>query len=156
MRLKMFRKIVMAAAISGAFFALTPAQAHDGATGVVKERMDLMKTIGKNTKMVAPIAMGSADMNLKAVEEGATAIQKAATMALEKFPEGSTSEKSEAKANIWTDWDTFSSLMKSLADDAGALAQLAKDGEDFELTDAFGKMASNCKKCHTDFRQKKE
>ncbi|NVK17226.1 MAG: cytochrome c [Methylocystaceae bacterium] len=151
----MFRRTQPAILFSIIFLSLSGAQAHDGATGVVKERMDLMKTIGKNTKMVAPIAMGSADMDLKAVEDGATAIQNAAIMALEKFPEGSTSEHSEAKANIWTDWDKFSGLMKSLAADAGALAQLAKDDEDFELTDAFSKMANNCKNCHTEFRQKK-
>ncbi len=152
----MFRKTLMIAALSAAFFSMTSAQAHDGAMGVVKERMELMKIIGKNTKAIAPIAMGSADMDLKAVETGAMAIQQAAKKVVLKFPKGSTSDVSEAKANIWTDWEKFVGLMKSLSEDAGGLAQLARDGEDFELTDAFSKMSNNCKKCHTDFRQKKE
>lgn len=152
----MIRPILSAALVASTLFSVSIASAHEGAEGVVKERMELMKTIGKNTKRIAPIAMGSADMDLKAVEESATEIANAAKMAIHKFPKGSTSMVSEAKENIWTDWEKFEGLMKSLTADAEALAELAKKGEEFELGDGFGKMASNCKKCHTDFRQKKE
>ncbi|SCA56059.1 Cytochrome c [Candidatus Terasakiella magnetica] len=154
----MFRKTLMVAAICGAVFTFSTAvtQAHDGATGVIKERMDMMKLIAKNTKRIAPIAMGSEDMDLKAVEESAGYIAKTAADVIMRFPKGSTSMVSEAKENIWTDWDKFAASMKSLSQDAAALEKLAKEGEEFELTDAFGKMASNCKKCHTDFRMKKE
>ncbi|MDV7339785.1 cytochrome c [Terasakiella sp. A23] len=152
----MFRKTLVITALSASLFSLNSAQAHDGAMGVVKERMDLMKIIAKNTKAIAPIAMGSADMDLKAVETGAMAIQQAAKKVILKFPEGSISDVSEATPNIWTDWEKFVGQMRSLSEDAGGLAQLARDEEDFELTDAFIKMSNNCKQCHTNFRKKKE
>jgi len=144
------------AAVSGALvLSSSVAMAHDGATGIVKERMDMMKVIADNTKKIAPIAMGSADMDLKAVVDSAGIIAATAKMVSKKFPEGSTSMASEAKENIWTNWDQFNGLMLSLEKDAMDLRNLAQAGEEFELLDAFGKMSNNCKKCHTDFRQKK-
>ncbi|WP_417795260.1 c-type cytochrome [Terasakiella pusilla] len=151
----MFHKTFLTVAISALLLSSFSANAHDGATGVVKERMDLMKSIGKNTKTIAPIAMGSMDMDLKTVEEGATNIAKAAKEALTKYPEGSLDDITEAKENIWTDWAKFEDLMKDLSSNAEALAKLAADGEEFELTDAFTKMAGTCKKCHMEFRVKK-
>jgi cytochrome c556 len=152
----MFRKALMIAVIGSALFSLTSAHAHSGAEGVIKERMELMKSIGKNVKMIAPIATGAADMNLKAVEEAALAISEAAATAPTKFTKGSLSKESEAKAEIWDNWAEFEGLLNNLSADAAKLSQLAKAGEEFELAEQFGKMTKNCKACHTKFREKKE
>ncbi len=152
----MFSKKLLCAIACAIAFSTSPLMAHDGATGVVKERMDLMKTIGKNTKAIAPIAMGSAEMNLKAVEEAATTISNAAKEAVTKFPEGSHTKETAAKIEVWAKWDEFAGLMKSLETDSAKLAAMAKAGEEFELIDGFNKMISNCKNCHTKFRNKKD
>jgi len=152
----MFHKTLAFCTIGATFLALSTAFAHDGATGVIKERMDLMKIIGKNTKMIAPMATGGADLDLKAVGASAAAISEAAKQAASKFPEGSLSEQSEAKPNIWTDWEKFSGLIESLAADSAALATAASNGDDAAILPAFGKMTGNCKTCHTEFRQKKK
>lgn len=152
----MFHKSLPFCAFGAALLTLSAAFAHDGATGVVKERMDLMKIIGKNTKAIAPIATGAADLDLNIVANSANAIAAAAQQAAHKFPEGSLSEHSEAKPNIWTDWNKFSGLIKTLANDARALENIAKSGDEAALLPAFGKMTENCKSCHTEFRQKKK
>lgn len=151
----MLHKNFLYAAVGALYLSSFGAQAHEGATGVVKERMELMKSIGTNTKTIAPIAMGSMDMDLKAVEEGAEAIAEAAKKALTKYPEGSKDAITEAKENVWTDWQKFEELMNDLSSNADTLAKLAREGEEFELTDAFTKIATTCKKCHMEFRAKK-
>ena len=152
----MFRTGLLAIAITATLFTLSPALAHDGAVGVIKERMKLMKFMGQNTKQIAPYAMGSLEMNLKAVEGAAINISIAAKNAIAKFPEHSISKESEAKPNIWENWGEFKTLLEKLSEDAGVLAQMAKDGKDTDIGMQFGKMANNCKTCHTKFRQKKE
>ncbi|WP_135074765.1 cytochrome c [Terasakiella sp. SH-1] len=150
----MFRKTILTTFFILGLFTAFQAHAHDGATGVVKERMDLMKVIGKNTKAIAPIAMGAADMDLKAVEKGAMAISRAAKLVVDKFPKGSISMVSEAKENIWTNWEEFSGQLNMMAIDANNLAKLAQDQEEFELLEAFEKLVAGCKKCHREYRQK--
>lgn len=128
--------------------------AHEGAVGIVKERMKVMEFIAQNVKMIAPFIMGSLDMNYNAVAGSASQISMAVDTVLTKFPEGSLSEESEAKPEIWQNWNEFETLFKKLATDAGKLAQMAKD-EEFDLMEQFQTMTSNCKTCHTKFRQKK-
>jgi len=152
----MIGKKIIATAICGVCLASVSVHAHDGATGVVKERMELMKTIGKNTKALAPMATGMADMDLAAVEKAAGAIAATAPKVADKFPKNSLSEASEAKANIWENWDKFTGLLDSLAKDARALEAAAKAGKEDAILPAFGKMTKNCKDCHTEFRQKKK
>lgn len=149
----MFKKIIGAAALC---LALTStAQAHDGATGIIKERMKVMKFIAQNTKMIAPYAMGAQDMNFKAVEGAAEQISMAAKSVMTKFPKDSTSEESEAKPNIWENWDEFVGILNKLSSDAAKLSSMAASQQD-GITQQFGAMTQNCKTCHTKFRQKKE
>lgn len=152
----MFRSGLLAIAIVATLFTLSPVLAHDGAVGIIKERMKLMTFMGQNTKQIAPYAMGALEMNLKAVESAAINISIAAQNAIAKFPEHSTSKESEAKPNIWENWDEFKTSLEKLSADAATLTQLAKDGKSAEISAQFGKIASSCKTCHTKFRLKKE
>ncbi len=152
----MIRKSILSLAVAGALLSsFTSAQAHDGATGIIKERMKVMKFIAQNTKMIAPYAMGSSEMNFKAVEGAAMQISMAAQNVMAKFPKGSTSEESEAKPNIWENWDEFLDMLTTLSADAAKLSVIAKNNED-GVMEQFGKMTGNCKSCHTKYRQKKE
>ncbi len=150
----MLPRILAIATLCMTVFSTGAVMAHEGATGVIKERMELMKTIGKNTKVIAPIATGAMDMDLKTVEKLADQIAKNAKAMLDKFPAGSNSHVSEAKDEIWQDWEKFTGLMKDLSTNAAALAKLAKDGEEFELEEAFNKVRGNCRQCHRSFREK--
>ncbi|MCJ8337264.1 MAG: cytochrome c [Pseudomonadales bacterium] len=88
-----------------------PAQAHNGATGIIKERMDLMDKLKVAMKSLATIYRGDQAYDAQQVREAATIIEQhsAATMA-RLFPEGSLQQPSTAKANIWQQWDDFSHL----------------------------------------------
>ena len=94
-----------------ALFISQPSLAHNGATGIVKERMDLMDRLKVAMKSLATIYRGGQVYDAQQVREAATVIEQhsAATMA-RLFPEGSMQQPSTAKANIWQQWDDFANL----------------------------------------------
>ena len=146
-------------AILGVFFVAhfgsTAILAHSGAMGVVKERMELMKGIGDNTKAIARMVTGKTAYDAAAVRERARIIADHAGDRIETvFPEGSIQAPSEAKAEIWQNWDEFIGIADELQATAIALSVSADKGQETARM-AFGKMAATCKGCHTDFRAKK-
>lgn len=169
----MFRKALMIASLGGALLSLAPAYAHDGATGIVKERMEDMKVMGQATKGSAALIMGGAELNienLNTITLNGAAIKQRAQQMLAKFPEGSLSHASEAKSNIWTNWQEFSDLADKLTLQASTLTEttlqleqiVASKQSDPRLEElktglkgAFEAMVQTCKDCHTDFREKK-
>lgn len=104
----------------------TALRAHEGATGVVKERMEAMKTIGAAMKRIAAMLRGLQDYDAAAVAEAARAIEAHGGDAMTAlFPEGSAHEPSEARPVIWKDWEQFKALAQDLAVYSRALAAAA-------------------------------
>lgn len=122
-----FRQLVLGgAAIVGLSAA---AFAHSGATGVVKERMDAMKSMGDAIKRIKPMMSGEAAYDEAAVREAARAIAERAGPAMTgKFPEGSTEHPSETLPRTWEEWDRFTELAAHLETAAEGLAMAAGNG----------------------------
>ena len=100
--------------------------AHGGATGIVKERMDLMSNIGKAQKSLVAMFSGKEPYNIQKVQQAAIAIENHAGERISKlFPEGTTQKPSEALPTIWKNWSEFQHLSNELAVFAGALAKNA-------------------------------
>ena len=107
--------------------------AHDGATGVVKERMDLMKGIGDAMKRLAAMFQGEADYDADAVREAAETIRaRGGAHMTALFPEDSLHKPSEALPTVWEDWAAFERYAKDLETFSAALAAAADN--------AFGPM----------------
>ena len=107
------KKIVLGAIVVSAIAA--SAFAHGGAKGIVKERMDGMSALGKTIKALAPMMRGEGRYDAEAVREGAETIRAHAGESLTKlFPMGSGGMPSEAKDNVWQDWEEFSALAEQL------------------------------------------
>lgn len=145
---------LFAAAIFGAV-STAPAASHEKATGVVKERMEVMKSIGKAMKGLSAMAKGEATYDAAEVKTMATSIQSKSAEIPKLFPEGSLQPASEALPAIWQDWPKFEKLAKQLGQTSGAVADAA-DGGRGAMIPAFANLAKNCNACHTDFRKKKE
>lgn len=95
------------------------AMAHGDATGIVKERMDLMDNMKDAVKQLKAIFKGEVDYNPDTVRQSALVIKDHSGEAMTKlFPQGSL-KHSEAKPAIWQEWDRF----KQLADDQEKIAQ---------------------------------
>ena len=162
------------------------AQAHKGATGIVKERMHVMEDIAKNMKTLKKMFDGEIAYDQAKAEAAAASIEKHGGKAMTKmFPKGSLQQPTEAIPKIWEDWAGFETDAMRLQTYAGALkASLARpanavqpaaaggdmteagaEGEDWPAPEglidqppqvAFNYVAKTCKSCHESFRIKKQ
>lgn len=116
-------------------------------------RSDLMKTIGKNTGILGGMAKGEAAYDMAAAEGAKAAIIEAAAKIEETFMEqGAADPASEAKAEIWTNWDTFLADAKALGDAATAMDVASAE----TIGAGMGALGGACKDCHTEFRVMKQ
>ncbi|WP_170519861.1 c-type cytochrome [Ruegeria atlantica] len=103
--------------------------AHGGATGVVKERMDGMGVMKEAMKVLTPMMRGQVDYDTAVVRDRSEDISRHAGEALTKlFPKGSLDAPSEAKPEIWQDWEAFSTLADQLRVMADGLAEASENG----------------------------
>lgn len=130
---------------------LPSAYGHEGATGVVKERMDLMESVGDATKTLSAMFKGERPYSAEEVRELSVKLEEHAGRIDELFPEGSDNPPSEAKPAIWSNWDEFKQSADDMAAAARALQQAA--AERSEALPAFAKLGDSCESCHTDFRK---
>ena len=118
----------MLGGLMAAGFAMS-ALAHSGATGVVKERMDAMKGMQEAVKSITPMFSGQATYDADGVRAAAADIAGHAGDAMtSKFTEGTTGHPSEARPEIWSDWDDFEALADQLELTARGLGLAAENG----------------------------
>ncbi len=121
-----------------------------GSGDVIADRQRLMKLNGASWK--------DALDKLKAGQTEAIAVN-AETLALNAqhipmlFPQGSTSDKSSAKPEIWQQWSEFESAAKNLETWSIKLRDAARS-KDADATQAIAKDfgRETCGACHTPFR----
>ena len=136
-------------ALSGVAFA------HGGATGIVKQRMETMKGFGAAMKEMSIMFRGKAPYDAARVRQSAASIRGHGGDALVRlFPRGSNPHPSEARAEIWRDWDRFKGLAESLVRRADALAKAADGGRQSARL-AFRRLADDCRACHKRFRKRR-
>ena len=116
--------------------------------GPIRERHELMKTIGKHAKTIGELMKQG---QVKPVVVEAQAIHREAQKIPGLFPPGSTHEKSRAKPEIWSHWDEFKSDAGALVRTSSALADTAAAEGDVKA--ASRKMFESCKSCHDSFRK---
>ncbi|WP_404384340.1 c-type cytochrome [Caenispirillum salinarum] len=130
----MIRTVTVAAAASavaaGLWLTAAPdAAAHGGATGIVKERMDLMKAMGDSMKTLTAMMQGKAPYDADTVRREAQAIaERGGDDLVTLFPEGTAHDPSEALPAIWNKPDRFKALAEDLTTYAEALAKAADNG----------------------------
>lgn len=156
--MKQIRFVLMTmivAAVTTGVTSSVNATAHEQATGVVKERMELMKANGKAMKALSAMVKGESPYSAAEVKTLASSIQSNSNQVLKLFPEGSLQPPTEALPNIWQDWPKFESLVRQMGETSGAVANAADSGLG-AVVPAFASLAKTCNACHTDFRKKKE
>ena len=126
------------------------ALAHKGAMGIVKERMDKFEASEKATKRIK-----------QALSRGETAVVTAEDEFLVSwaremksyFPENSNQTPSEARDEIWLQWDDFIGAIQSFNNASNALMDAAASEDPRAMRGAFKEMTKSCKSCHQQFRE---
>jgi cytochrome c556 len=128
---------------------LGTALAHSGATGIVKERMDLFKRNKDNLKAIkAHIGDGNVDAIIPLADE----IRDWAARMPDYFPAGSDQKPSEAAPAIWSDFDGFKKAAEDNQRAAEMLVVAAKSGDMDTVISGFKSVAATCKSCHNAFK----
>lgn len=112
-------------------FSLTSGlvMAHGNASGVVKERMELMEEMKESMKSMSDIFSGKADYDAQTIKEAARVIRENSGDTMTSlFPEGSIHGPSEAKPEIWQEWERFESQAAQLKRYSAALEKAADNG----------------------------
>lgn len=117
----------------------------------VKARMDLMGTIGMNTKVLGDMAGGKAAFDASAAEAAKAALSAAAAQIPAAFETEADDPVSEARPDIWMNMEGFAEKAKALETAAGAIDVSSIEG----VQAGMGDIGGACKACHTDFRAKK-
>ena len=163
--------------------AIPLAAAHEGATGIVKERMMAMDGVGKAMKEIKAMLRGQKAYDAQSLAVLARRIRDQSGTALTRlFPEDSLRHPSKASPEVWQRWELFESLARDLGTSAEALAVAAEEPDDKAQPDGasrkdskqsanasagdagpqpeelpmaeFAKLARSCAACHREFRIK--
>jgi cytochrome c556 len=139
----------LAAAVVATLASSAPA--HEGATGVVKERMDAMETMAKAMKAITQRIKASRD--LAPIRNDARTVHGLAEKMTTLFPPGTAGHPSGAKPVIWTKWSDFEAKARALVAESDKLAKI--DPSDGKAVAAQARVVSqNCGGCHELYRQK--
>jgi cytochrome c556 len=108
---------------------------------------DAMKAIGRETKGGSP--------DLATIRRHADHIARFSTEAPALFPRGTgpeTGNRTRAKAEIWSDPDTFRQRMTAFQAEANRFNQAAQSGDLAAVRAALPGLSDSCKNCHDRFR----
>jgi len=124
----------------------------------VKERQELMKSIGGNTKTIADYLKESKGTAAEAQAAAAKISELAETIPTAFETEATLEEmdavgKNRGKPDIWMDWEGFVEKADTLGDKSAALVTAFEGGDNGAIQAAFGDMGKNgCGACHDDYR----
>ena len=116
----------------------------------VEDRQKLMKAHGENWKQTQDAAKAG---NWAGVATNADAMANNAKQMVALFPEGSMTEKSKAKPEIWQRKSEFDAAAKKMETESIRLRDTARSGNanaTNEILKDFGR--NTCGNCHTPFR----
>ncbi len=142
------RALILALPLVAAFGAL----AHEGVKNpAVMARMMLMTDIKDSLGVIAAMAKGDRPFDATEAENARQALLTAARKIPAAFESPETDPKSEARPEIWSDWEDFT-------DKAEALTVAARDMNVTALASLQEGLVSagqTCRGCHKPFREKK-
>lgn len=141
------KKILTVMAVLIGFSA--SAVAHAGVENkAVAARMESMKAIGGAMKTLGGMAKGAVDFDQTAAQAAVDTIAKQSGMVPALFEAQETDPMSEAKPEIWTNWNDF--LAKANVLNTAAKGTAITDAASVGV--AMGAIGGSCKGCHSEYR----
>ncbi len=152
-RAKLRRSLVLIPLVAATLAACTTAapQRMVGTDDVVFDRQRIMKVQGA---MWTDIQNKFKAGNIEAIAPNAEVLAITALQIPTLFPEGSLTEKSKAKPELWQRRDEFNKAAKNLAVWSERLRDASKAKDEKAVADImkdYGRVS--CGSCHTPFRQ---
>jgi len=131
-------------------FFTYPAYSEMSVEEIIKGRQAIFSENYKTAKRVQAL---SSDIEFEAAIELMNKMSENYKTLLNYFPENSKEGfDTEALPTIWENKDEFNALMQKASDDMLTLASVIEDADDIKAT-LTKHMWSNCKACHSRFRE---
>lgn len=124
--------------------------------GPVEDRQELMKSVGKSTKLAAQMSKGEVPFDAAAAAAAMQTINGVPDKFTKLFPKGSDMHpKTTAAPKIWQDMKGFLAGAANLKVASAKAKDAAGKGPAAFKAAVFGPLLKTCKACHDDFRIKK-
>ena len=137
-----------------ALSASVPAANAGELEDVVEYRQAAMNVLSWNLGHMAAMVKGEVPFDKAAFSQYAQDLSTAASLRiLDGFPEDSVSDDSDAKDEIWLDWDDFEAKFGKMREASTALNKAAEGGDEAAMTAAFKETGASCKACHKAYKQ---
>ncbi len=143
--MKILSRLVLGAALLSAGVAFAEGEATDP---TVQARQALMKTVGMNSKILGDMAGGKTAFDAAGAAAAKAALAAAAADIAAKFETQATDPATEAKPEIWTNWEDFVTKATALKTAAEGLDASSLDS----VKAGMGVIGGTCKACHTAYR----
>lgn len=122
---------------------------------VIKFRQGVMKAQGGHMGAMAQIVRGKVDYPGRLLVH-ARALNSIAQNVDTLFPEDSDFGETDAKEEIWSNWDKFKEAAEHLSDETGAFEKAVESKDEKAIGKGFKKLGEACKACHKKFRREHE
>ncbi len=121
---------------------------------LVHYRQNVMSLIGWNFAPLSAMVKGKTKWDSDAFSLRAERVQFLSEQALEGFVNASNSGgvETDAKPEIWQDFDDFKAKLDDFVTESKALGEAAKSGDETRMREQFHKTADACKACHEKYR----
>lgn len=118
----------------------------------INYRQKLMKSLGASMGAIGDILKNKLPYH-NHIAAHAKDIQQISTLIEEAFKKEITSGKTDAKPEIWKDWNNFRSATRALEQESAKLAEIAKSGNTAAIFAQLKKVGGACGGCHKPFRK---
>lgn len=116
-------------------------------------RQSVYRVILWNFLPMSDMVKGKTAFDAKEFAKHAERIALLAPQLLEGFTKGSDQgAQTDAKAEIWNNFDDFENKMNTFIESARNLNEVAKNADEAKIKSQFQKMAGACKSCHDKYR----
>ena len=117
-------------------------------------RQGVMNVFSWNMKAMGDMMKGKTPYDAAAFAQHADDLAKATTLdLLPGFPEDSDSGETDARPEIWLNFEDFTQKLEELRTNAQALSKAANSGDKEAMGAALGKTGKACKACHDDYKE---
>ena len=119
-------------------------------------RQRVMQSNGAHAGAVGEILKNKLAYQSLHIVNHAKAINLNSALIDEAFKKEVTAGKTDAKPEIWKEWDKFADAAKGLGEESGKLAEVARSGDMEAIGAQVKKLGDTCSNCHKTFRKPKE
>ena len=121
----------------------------------IQYRQKVMKSLGTHISAIGDIVKHKLP-HQKDIATHGKAMQLASTLIESAYKKEITAGKTDAKPEIWQEWDKYIAAAKKLEDESRKLAEVAESGDMAAIKAMVKQVGESCGGCHQPYRKSKE